>query len=114
MGLLLLRLLTAAALLNFGIDGVLVEAPLTMVVLRIIGIGVGILLLVGLGTPVAGILAAIVNGLIALSRYFSHSGDPWMAIVQAALGAVVAMVGPGVWSIDARLFGRKRIDFTER
>jgi len=28
----------------------------------------------------------------------------------AALGAALAMVGPGAWSIDARLFGRKRID----
>ncbi len=29
------------------------------------------------------------------------------------LGAVLAMVGPGAWSIDARLFGRKRIDMPE-
>jgi hypothetical protein len=25
----------------------------------------------------------------------------------------LAMVGPGAWSIDARLFGRKRIHITE-
>jgi hypothetical protein len=31
----------------------------------------------------------------------------------AAVGAALAMVGPGVWSIDARLFGRKRIDIPE-
>jgi hypothetical protein len=62
---------------------------------------------------VAGTLAAIVKVGIALSRYFSHSGDPWIAILQAALGAVLAMVGPGAWSIDARLFGRKRIDIPD-
>jgi uncharacterized membrane protein YphA (DoxX/SURF4 family) len=83
------------------------------VVLQIIGIGAGILLLAGLWTPVAGALAAIVNVWIALSRYFSHSGDPWIAVVQAVLSAVLAMVGPGAWSIDARLFGRKRIDMPE-
>jgi uncharacterized membrane protein YphA (DoxX/SURF4 family) len=83
-------------------------------VLQIIGIGAGILLLVGLGTPVAGTLAAIVKVWIALSIYFSHSGDPWLAIVQSTLGAVLAMVGPGAWSIDARLFGRKQIDFRDR
>jgi hypothetical protein len=27
----------------------------------------------------------------------------------AVLGASLAMVGPGAWSIDARLFGRKQI-----
>jgi putative oxidoreductase len=62
---------------------------------------------------VAGVLTAIVKVSIAFSRYFSHSGDPWIPILQAVLSAVVAMVGPGAWSIDARLFGRKRIDMPE-
>ena len=83
------------------------------VVLQITGVGAGILLLIGLWTPVAGALVAIVKVSIAFSRYFSHSGDPWIPIVQAVLGAVLAMVGPGAWSIDARLFGRKRIELPE-
>jgi putative oxidoreductase len=111
-GLLLLRLLTGLALIHFGIAN-LHEPPLATAVLQIIGIGAGILLLVGLWTPVAGSLAAIVKVSIAFSRYFSHSGDPSIAIVQAVLSAVLAMVGPGAWSIDARLFGRKRIDMPE-
>jgi putative oxidoreductase len=114
LGLLLLRLVTAVALIHFGIASVLAAPPLTTVVLQIIGVGAGILLLVGLWTPVAGALAAIVKVWIAFARFFSHSGDPWIAIIQAALGAVLAMVGPGAWSIDARLFGRKRIDMPER
>ena len=69
------------------------------------GAGAGILLLIGLWTPVAGALAAIIKLWIAFSRYFSHSGDPWIPVVQAVLGAVLAMIGPGAWSIDARLFG---------
>ena len=112
-GLLLLRLLTGAALIHFGIANLREAPPLPTAVLQIIGIGAGILLLVGLWTPVAGALAAIVKVWIAFSRYFSHSGDPWIPIVQAVLGAVLAMVGPGAWSIDARLFGRKRIDMPE-
>jgi uncharacterized membrane protein YphA (DoxX/SURF4 family) len=113
-GLLLLRLLTGAVLVHFGIANLLEAPPLATAVLQIIGIGAGILLLVGLWTPVAGALAAIVKMSIALSRFLSHSGDPWIAIIQAVLGAVLAMVGPGAWSIDARLFGRKRIDMPER
>jgi putative oxidoreductase len=113
-GLLLLRLLTAVVLIHFGIASVLEAPPLTIIVVQIIGVGAGILLLVGLWTPVAGVLAAIVKVWIAFSRVLSHSGDPWIAFLQAVLGAVLAMVGPGAWSIDARLFGRKRIDMPER
>jgi putative oxidoreductase len=112
-GLLLLRLLTGTALIHFGIANLREASPLATVVLQSIGVGAGILLLAGLWTPVAGGLAAIVKVLIAFSRYFSHSGDPWIPLMQAVLGAALAMVGPGAWSIDARLFGRKRIDMPE-
>jgi putative oxidoreductase len=113
-GLLLLRLLTGAALIHFGIANLREVPPVLTAVLQIIGIAAGILLLIGLWTPVAGWLVAIVKMSIALSRFLSHAGDPWIAIIQAVLGAVLAMVGPGAWSIDARLFGRKRIDLPER
>jgi putative oxidoreductase len=112
-GLLLLRLLTAVILIYFGIVSVLESPPLTIVVLEIIGAAAGMLLLIGLWTPVAGVLAAIVKVWIASSQVLSHSGDLWISIVQAVLGVVLAMVGPGAWSIDARLFGRKRIDLPE-
>lgn len=113
-GLLLLRLLTAAGLIYLGIVGILASPPPTTVVLQIVGIGAGILLLVGLWTPVAGALASIAELSIVLSRLFSHSGDPWIPLAQAVLGAILAMIGPGAWSVDARLFGRKHIGFPER
>ena len=112
-GLLLLRLLTGAALIHFGIAALSEPSPLPAIVLQSIGIAAGILLLAGLWTPVGGSLAAIVKVWIALSHYSRYSGDPWIPTVQAVLGAVLAMVGPGAWSIDARLFGRKHIDLPE-
>ncbi len=39
----------------------------------------------------------------------SVNGDPWAHILLAAVAAGLAMPGPGAWSIDARLFGRKRL-----
>jgi uncharacterized membrane protein YphA (DoxX/SURF4 family) len=113
-GLLLLRLLAAAALLYFTITGVLASPPPATVVLQIVVIGAGVLLLIGLWTPVAGTLAAVTKVSIACSRFFSHSGDPWTPLAMAVLGATLAMVGPGAWSVDARLFGRKHIDLPER
>jgi uncharacterized membrane protein YphA (DoxX/SURF4 family) len=113
-GLLLLRVLTGIALMTYGVASVLEAPPLTIMVLQIIGAGAGILLLIGLWTPVAGVLAAIVKVWVAFWLILSHSGDPWMPLAEAVLGAVLAMVGPGAWSIDARRFGRKRIEMPER
>ena len=44
----------------------------------------------------------------------SHLADPWMHMLVGALGVVLAMLGPGAWSLDARLFGRKRIQIPQR
>ena len=112
-GLLLLRLLTASAFIYFGIASELTDPPLKIVVPEFIGVGAGLLLLVGLWTPAAGVLGALVKLWIAGSRFLSHSAEPEFPIIHAVLAVILAMVGPGIYSIDARLFGRKRIDFPE-
>jgi putative oxidoreductase len=72
--------------------------------------GAATLLLVGFWTPVAGVLLALTEIFLA----FSHSYDPWIHILLGVLGAALAMLGPGAWSVDARLFGRKRIQIPQR
>lgn len=109
LGILLLRLLTSVGLIYFGIANALEAPPLVIGVLQMIGVSAGIFLLVGLWTPVAGTVVAIVKLWIAFARYSSNV-DPWIVVMQAVLGAALAMIGPGAWSIDARLFGRKHID----
>jgi putative oxidoreductase len=109
-GLLLGRLLAGAALFHYGNTDLSDAYQFGPIAPQIIGTGAGILLLVGLWTPLAGALVATIEVWIA----FSRPGDPWGSILLAALGATLAMVGPGAWSIDARLFGRKRINATER
>jgi putative oxidoreductase len=71
-----------------------------------IGALAGILLLAGLWTPVAGILVAIMEAWIAFSLPTSAA----LPAVLAVLGASLAMIGPGAWSLDAWLFGRKHIE----
>jgi uncharacterized membrane protein YphA (DoxX/SURF4 family) len=72
--------------------------------------GAGMLLLAGLWTPVSGALAAILELWIA----FSGADNLRAVLLLAALGAALALLGPGAWSVDARLFGRKRIDIPNR
>ena len=45
---------------------------------------------------------------------FLHSQDPWIQILLGTVGLALAMVGPGAWSLDARWFGRKRIQIPHR
>jgi putative oxidoreductase len=105
-GLLLQRILTAILLLHFGIIDLTSSSLSPSMTPQIIGACIGILLLIGLWTPIVGGVIA----LIQLWTAVSHAGDPWMQVVVAILGATVAMIGPGEWSIDARLFGRKHIE----
>ena len=72
----------------------------------VLAAALGLLLLIGLWTPVAGVMLAIVELFIA----FSPHGDPWAGALLASLSVCIALLGPGAWSVDARRFGLKRIE----
>jgi hypothetical protein len=73
---------------------------------HLIAAGAGLFLLLGLGTPVAGVILALSEFLIA----FSQGHDPWASVLLGSLGVAVALLGPGTWSLDARRSGWKRIE----
>ena len=108
-GLFVLRLATAIPLLIGG-RSEFWGMPHDALYVRFFAIGVGSLLLAGLWTPVAGVLQAIIQ----LWIVFSPGDAAVVHLLLAALGLSVAMLGPGAWSVDARLFGRKRIDIRSR
>lgn len=72
----------------------------------ILGACAGVLFLVGLWTPFVGTLIAVVELWIAIV----HAGDPWISIMLATMGLSAAMLGPGAFSVDARLFGRRHLE----
>jgi|ERR1700733_10123320 len=110
-GLLLLRLCLGIPLIYFG-AGVLSGKPSEPITFAqdLIAAAGGIFLLPGLWTPAIGVLIALDEVWIAFSRYSSQREEAWIRIFLAILAISVAMLGPGAWSIDARLFGRKRFD----
>jgi putative oxidoreductase len=105
-----MRLVAGAVLVVRGIaalSGALEIGPAPLIVVQI---GLGLLLLAGLWTPIAGTVVAM----LALGRLFLHVGEPWIQVLLATNGVALALLGPGAWSIDARLFGWKRVDIPDR
>lgn len=76
----------------------------------ILAAGAGLFLFVGLWTPAAGVLVA----LLELWTVVSRPAGSWPSVLAAAIAAALALLGPGAWSIDAQIYGRRRIAIRDR
>jgi uncharacterized membrane protein YphA (DoxX/SURF4 family) len=72
----------------------------------LLSLATALLLLLGLWTPFAGVLAAVA----AAWHGMAAAVEPVAFILLGVLGLALALLGPGAWSIDARLFGWKRVE----
>jgi putative oxidoreductase len=107
-GVLLLRLLIGGRLLYGGIISARSAVDLAQAVTPTLEIACGAFIILGLYTPVAGVATAVMEIGIASSQ----PGYRWDHVAPAVLCLSLAMIGPGAWSIDACLFGRKQIDLS--
>ena len=105
-----MRLVTGITLIVRGGMRLWGGPPTLFAVLSVLLIGAGILLVAGLWTPIAGTVVV----LIELLKISLHVGDPWIYILLGTLGAALALLGPGGWSVDARLFGWKRVELPDQ
>jgi len=103
-GLLIQRLVTGIALIHGGIAQ-MENQTAGLTVPELSGAVLSLFILAGLWTPVTGALVGAIEFWIILAG----GGDIWMPLLLAVLGFTLAMIGPGAWSIDARLFGRKHL-----
>jgi putative oxidoreductase len=110
-GLLVMRAAAASALLLRGIAGLSADPTLGVAALLLFQIVLGALLFAGLWTPLAGALVAVLE---VARLATAQPGDPWSHILLGTLGLSLALLGPGAWSADARLFGWRRIDIPDR
>ena len=104
-GLLAQRLLAGGASLYCAIACVSATPTCAVSVTHSIGALAGVLMIAGFWTPLAGVVIAIVEARLALIS----PSNPGIPVFLAVLGATLAMIGPGSWSIDAWMFGRKHI-----
>jgi putative oxidoreductase len=110
-GLLLMRLVAGTVLGNQAIVSLRERPPLTLAALDMLLAIAAMLLLAGLWTPVAGSLVAAIE---LCTAFFTHPSNPWIFILLGTLGVAWVLLGPGAYSVDARLFGWKRIDIGGR
>jgi putative oxidoreductase len=107
--LLLMRLAVGAVLVGRAAP-TLWSDPSLHITLAATSLAAAGLVVAGLWTPVAGAVIAVLE----MSQIVTADAHPVVCLLMATIAGALAMLGPGRWSIDARLFGWKRIDLPPR
>lgn len=108
-GLLVMRLVVGSVLLVRASWPLWNDAPLQAILTSAALSAPALLLVVGLWTPLAGMGVAAIE----ISQILTPDGL-FVSILTGTIGGALAMLGPGRWSLDARLFGWKRIESPPR
>ena len=109
-GLLVMRVVVSICIIANSLAILRIQGLAEGALARSVLLLLGLLIVVGLWTPIASGLVVIV----LLWHTFSEPQDRLVSILIATLAASLALLGPGAWSIDARLFGLKQIEIPKR
>lgn len=79
----------------------------------VFAIAMGILLVIGFMTPIAGMVVALMGVGLGLSVIPVSVPSPWSSELAVVFGLTILVaiigLGPGAFSVDARVFGRREI-----
>jgi putative oxidoreductase len=109
-GVLLMRLVVGSVLVVRAGAQLWSDPPFETTFISASRAGSGLLLVAGLWTPLAGTVVAVTE----ISQILTVDADPVVRLLAGTIGGALAMLGPGRWSVDARLFGWKRIEAPPR
>ena len=110
MGLLLMRSVIGCVLMVRASLRLWGDPPLNITITAVILLVAGFLLVLGLWTPIVGTSVAVIE----VWKILTQPGDRWLWLLLGTVSVALAMLGPGRWSIDARLFGWKRVEAPPR
>jgi uncharacterized membrane protein YphA (DoxX/SURF4 family) len=105
-----MRVVVGSALVVRASSKLWADPPMNVTLPAVVLIGAGILLILGLWTPIAGTLVALTE----ILKMVMVPGDRGAWLILGTVGVALAMLGPGLWSVDARLYGWKRLEPTPR
>jgi uncharacterized membrane protein YphA (DoxX/SURF4 family) len=115
MALLLLRVALGVTLLAFCARSVVAPDPGWKAVTAGILTGAsGLAMLIGIATPFASVVAGLT---VALTMHWSGDSSAGLLggraenLLVVAVAAALALLGPGAYSLDARIFGRREMSF---
>ena len=109
-GLLLMRVVAGSVLVVPAGIRLWADPPILATIIASALLVCGILLIVGLWTPVVGVSVALVEAW----KLLTLRGDRPLWLMLATVSVALAMLGPGLWSVDARLFGWRRVEAPPR
>ncbi len=103
LGLIILRVCAVSALVTIAVD----RGPLALASWPGVGLGLlSLFIMLGALTPVACTLGALVETSFLVQRHWT---DMRFVVLALMVIAALGLLGPGAYSLDGRLFGRRLI-----
>ena len=107
-GLLLLRITLGGALFADAVAAL--QGPASQMTMPAVAeLVIGALVMVGLWTPITAAVACLLS--LGIPLIAERPLEP--QLLRAAIGLGLVVLSPGAWSVDARLFGRRRVEIKQ-